>query len=67
LLVDRIVVAWLTVRYFNAALAMASEAGMAKQIRFFNQQLSRVQRRHGGAVKSLLEVRKLLGVGKSEM
>ena len=61
LLADRIVVAWLMQRYFDAALAMASGAELTKQIRFFNTQLSRAQRRHSGAVKSLLEVRKLLG------
>ena len=61
LLVDRIVVSWLMVLYFEAAFAVASEAGLLKQERFFSTQLSRAQRKHGGAVKSLVEVRKLLG------
>jgi len=66
IMVDRVVITWLMVWYFDAALALASEAKLTKQVRFFNQQASRAQQRFARAVKSLLEVRKLMGGVESE-
>ncbi len=60
LLAERIVVAWLQVRFFDAALSLAADGGPASHIRMLEQQIGRAQRRYIAAIKALAEVRKLL-------
>ena len=60
LLAERIVIAWLQVRFFDAALGIAADGGPASHTRILTQQLGRAQRRYIAAVKGLAEVRKLL-------
>ncbi len=60
LLAERIVIAWLQVRFFDAALSLAVDGGPASHIRMLNQQLGRAQRRYATAIKSMAEVRTLL-------
>lgn len=59
LLVDRIVVSRLMISFFDSAVALAVNAAETR-MRYLNQQLSKAQKRHESAVKSLAETRKLL-------
>ncbi len=60
LLVERIVASWLQVRYFDTAVALATEGVPTTQARFMDLQLHRVSKRHTEAIRALAEVRKLL-------
>jgi len=62
LLVERVIASWLQVRYFDAAVTLATEDVPAVQGRYMQQQLDRAQKRHIEAVRALAEVRKLLPV-----
>ena len=62
LLVERIVTSWLQVRFFDTAVALATEGVRTTQARFMDQQLHRAEKRHSEAIKALAEVRKLLPV-----
>ena len=61
LLTERIVTAWLMVRFFDAAIGQAVEGTRASHVRYLQQQLDKSQRRYIAAVKGLAETRKLLG------
>ena len=60
LLVERIVTSWLQVRYFDSAVALATEGAPTTQARFMDQQLQRAQKRHTEAIRALTQVRMLL-------
>ena len=60
LLVERVVIGWLQVRFFDSAVALATEGVPTTQARFMDQQLHRAQKRHTEAIKAMAEVRKLL-------
>lgn len=62
LLVERIVTSWLQVRFFDSAVALATEGVPTTQARFMDQQLHRAQKRHTEAIRALAEIRKLLPV-----
>ena len=60
LLAERIVAAWLMIRFFDLALGQAAEGSRASHVRYLQQQIDRSQRRYVAAVKGLAELRTLL-------